>query len=141
MSNEYDHQPLKNDVELVRTLDSSASIFVCVVVEGSVHIEKRLNNLWGVQRSSSSSSIRITSNIGLSISKKFITSINKNPSQLLPKRKLPLTPHGVLILLINLLMMALMDMVDRQQINPAVNYFTAATAQKDEDGGEDGGDD
>ena len=120
-----------------------ASIFVCVVVvEGSVHIEKRLNNLWGVQRSSSSSSIRITSNIGLSIIKKFLRQlIKKNPSQLLPKRKLPLTPHGVLILLVNLLMMAFMDMVDRQQIDPAVNYFTAATAQKDEDGGENGGDD
>ena len=56
-----------------------------------------------------------------------------------PKRKLPLTPHGVLILLVNLLMMAFMDMVDRQQIDPAVNYFT--TAKKDEDGGENGGDD
>ena len=85
-------------------------------------------------RSSSSLSIRITSNIGLSISKKFVTSINKNPFPITtPKRKLPLTPHGVLILLVNLLMMAFMDMVDRQQIDPAVNYFTAATAQKDED--------
>ena len=82
------------------------------------------------------------SNIGLSIIKKFLRQlIKKKPSQLLPKRKLPLTPHGVLILLINLLMMALMDMVNRQQINPAVNYFTAAAAQKDENGSEDGGDD
>ena len=48
MSYEYDHRPLKNDVDLgghsIRRLP--ASIFVCVVVvEGSVHIEKRLNNL------------------------------------------------------------------------------------------------
>ena len=45
MRNEYDHRPLKNDVELVRTLDSSASLFVCVVVEGGVHIEKRLKTI------------------------------------------------------------------------------------------------
>ena len=48
MRYEYDHRPLKNDVELgghsIHRLP--ASIFVCVVVvEGSVHIEKRLNNL------------------------------------------------------------------------------------------------
>ena len=79
------------------------------------------------------------SNIGLSIIKKFL-SINKNlPIAPKKKTKLPLTPHGVLILLVNLLMMAFMDMVDRQQIDPAVNYFT--TAKKDEDGGENGGDD
>ena len=45
MRNEYDHQQLKNDVELVRTLDSLASIFVCVVAEGGVHIEKRLETI------------------------------------------------------------------------------------------------
>ena len=144
MSCKYDHRPLKNDVDLGGCFESSApaSIFVCVVVvEGSVHIEKRLNNLWGVQKSSSSLSIRVMSNIGLSIIKKFL-SINKNlPIAPKKKTKLPLTPHGVLVLLINLLMMTLMDMVDRQQIDPAVNYFTAATAQKDEDSGENGGDD
>ena len=48
MSYEYDHRPLKNDVDLGGHLSRRlpASIFVCVVVvEGSVHIEKRLNNL------------------------------------------------------------------------------------------------
>ena len=95
MRYEYDHRPLKNDVELgghsIHRL--SASIFVCVVVvEGSVHIEKRLNNLWGVQRSSSSSSIRITSNIGLSIIKKIFRQLIK-PSQLLPKKENFHLPH------------------------------------------------
>ena len=81
------------------------------------------------------------SNIGLSIIKKFL-SINKNlPIAPKKKTKLPLTPHGVLVLLINLLMMTLMDMVNRQQIHPAVDYFTAAAAQKDENGSEDSGDD
>ena len=37
MRNEYVNRQLKNDVELVRTLYSSASIFVCVVAEGGVH--------------------------------------------------------------------------------------------------------
>ena len=48
MSCKYDHRPLKNDVDLGGCFESSApaSMFVCVVVvEGSVHIEKRLNNL------------------------------------------------------------------------------------------------
>ena len=81
------------------------------------------------------------SNIGLSIIKKFLRQLIKTFPIAPQKRKLPLTPYVVLVLLINLLMMALMDMVNRQQINPAVNYFTAAAAQKDEDGGEDGGDD
>ena len=91
-------------------------------------------------RSSSSLSIRITSNIGLSISKKFVTSINKNPFPITtPKRKLPLTPHRVLILLVDLLMMTFMDEVERQQIDSAVYYFTSA--KKDEDGGKNSGDD
>ena len=38
MRNEYDHQQLKNDVELVRTLDSLASIFVCCAAEGDVDL-------------------------------------------------------------------------------------------------------
>ena len=79
------------------------------------------------------------SNIALSIIKKIFRQLIKTFPIAPQKRKLPLTPYGVLVLLVNLLMMAFMDMVDRQQINPAVNYFT--TAKKDDDGGENGGDD